>query len=69
MTFYLYVAGGLPSLGILAILFAGMVTQSQQNLALLAVSVVGAAGYAFTLWIYRRLQADIEALIESTEDE
>ncbi|MCH8830982.1 MAG: hypothetical protein IID45_15530 [Planctomycetes bacterium] len=62
-----YLASGLmaPMLGILTVLFlAGNETEIQRN-ALIVFAVIGLFGFAMLFGIYRRLQNDIDAVLQA----
>ena len=63
---YLGSAGAAPMLGVLAALLVTKNTEVQQ-FALRVFAVVGFFGFGVIFWIYRRMQADVEALIEAAE--
>lgn len=58
----LYLAGGVPAVGMLILIATGEGKDSLGGLALLVLSVLGAIGFAFALCLSRTLQRDIEAL-------
>lgn len=63
MAFFLYVAGGVPSLGMLALLTTSLITNQQNTFALLILSVLGFLGFGVVLLVYRQLQRDLTALV------
>lgn len=58
----LYLAGGVPAIGIMILIFTQEAADSAFPLQVF--SVVGAVGFAFALSLSRRLQANIEAIID-----
>lgn len=58
---FLYGAGGVPAAGVAAILVLG----PTNNFALLALSIVGAVGYAFVQLAHRALRRDLAALVKA----
>ena len=59
----LYLAGGVPAIGIMIVLFTQ--DAAENTLPLKVFSIVGAVGFALMLSLARNLQLDIEALIDS----
>jgi len=61
----LYLAGGVPAVGMMILIATGEGKDSLGGIALLVLSVLGAVGFAFALRLSRTLQRDIEALYDA----
>lgn len=64
MEWFLYVAGGVPAVGIFALLFLLGETDDHHEWALKVLSLMGAFGFALVFRLYRTLQLDLEAFRE-----
>lgn len=60
---YLYVAGGVPMLAILALLINGLYSTQPDTLPLLVLSGLGAMGFAVATLLFRGIRQDTEALL------
>jgi eukaryotic-like serine/threonine-protein kinase len=65
-TWSLYLAGGVPAVGMMILLMTQQQTTTENSsFALTALSIVGAVGFALILSLSKSLQSDIEALLEA----
>lgn len=65
-TWSLYLAGGVPAVGMMILLMTQQqATTENSSFALTALSIVGAVGFALILSLSKSLQSDIEALLEA----
>ncbi len=65
-TWSLYLAGGVPAVGMMILLMTQQTTTANSSFALTVLSIVGAAGFALILSLSKSLQSDIEALLEAS---
>ena len=61
---YLFIAGGVPALSVVALVVTSMFTDSESKMALVVLSLAGALGFAVAFALYRAIQRDVEALGE-----
>lgn len=63
-TWSLYLAGGVPAVGMMILLTTQQTTTANSSFALTVLSIVGAVGFALILSLSKSLQSDVEALLE-----
>lgn len=65
-TWSLYLAGGVPAVGMMILLMTSQTTTANSSFALTVLSIAGAVGFALILSLSKSLQMDIEALLEAS---